>query len=68
MKIDLWEGCYPSRWKGLMVGKNWTNDLLTKYMRYWSNLKITGAFSFDDYRRSEKIPRSNVNQEPLFTE
>jgi len=19
MKIDLWEGCYPSRWKGLMV-------------------------------------------------
>ena len=19
MKIDLWEGCYPSRWKGLIV-------------------------------------------------
>jgi hypothetical protein len=37
------------------VGKGWTNDLLTRYMRYYSNLKITGAFTFDEYRRSEKL-------------
>lgn len=47
------------------VGKGWTNDLLTRYMRYWSNLKITGAFTFDEYRRSERVVRQN-NQSPLL--
>jgi hypothetical protein len=37
------------------VGENWTNELLTRYMRYWSNLKITGAFPFSEYRRAEKL-------------
>lgn len=44
------------------VGENWTNDLLTRYMRYWSNLKITGAFSFDEYRRSEKLHTISKDQ------
>lgn len=48
------------------VGENWTNELLTRYMRYWSNLKITGAFTFDEYRRSEKLVRSNADQEILL--
>lgn len=48
------------------VGKNWTNDLLTRYMRYWSNLKITGAFSFDEYRRSEKLMKINIEQEAML--
>jgi len=48
------------------VGENWTNDLLTKYMRYWSNLKITGGFTFDEYGREEKLYRCNKYQEALF--
>jgi hypothetical protein len=44
------------------VGEHWSNDLLTRYMRYWSNLKITGGFSFDEYRRSEKLQRINKEQ------
>jgi len=44
------------------VGESWTNDLLTRYMRYWSNLKITGGFSFDEYRRSEKLNTENIDQ------
>jgi hypothetical protein len=48
------------------VGENWTNDLLIRFMRYWSNLKITGAFSFDEYRRSEKLIIPNAAQEQLF--
>ncbi len=52
----------PSRYQALnsknrneYIEEGWTNDLLTKYMRYWANLKITGAFSFDEYKRSEKL-------------
>ena len=67
MKIDLWEGCYPSRWKGLMVGENWTNNLLTKYMRYWSNLNKVGGLSFDEWIRFEKQVRINPNQALLFS-
>ena len=37
------------------VGEGWTNELLTRYMRYWSNLRITGAFPFEEYRRTEKL-------------
>jgi len=47
------------------VGESWTNDLLTRYMRYWSNLKITGAFTFDEYKRSEKLSIP-INQEVLL--
>jgi len=61
MKIDLWEGCYPSRWKGLMVDENWTNNLLTKYMRYWSNLNKVGGLSFDERIRFEKQVRINFH-------
>jgi hypothetical protein len=48
------------------VGNGWTNDLLTRYMRYWSNLKITGGFSFSEYKRSEKLTFNNPNQERLW--
>lgn len=48
------------------VEDGWSNELLTRYMRYWSNLKITGGFSFADYRRSEQLPDVAL-QEPLFT-
>lgn len=37
------------------VGEHWTNELLTRYMRYWSNLRIMGGFSFDEYKRQEKL-------------
>lgn len=47
------------------VGDNWNNELLTRYMRYWSNLRITGAFSFDEYRRNEKLTINNRNQMSL---
>jgi hypothetical protein len=59
----------PSRYQPLdtkrrnnYVEDGWTNDLLTRYMRYYSNLKITGAFSFDEYRRSEKLHQSIEGQ------
>jgi hypothetical protein len=52
--------------KNYYVGDNWSNDLLTRYMRYWSNLKITGAFTFDEYRRSEKLIPINDNQMELL--
>jgi len=48
------------------VDPNWTNDLLTKYMRYWYNLRITGAFSFEEYRRTEKINRVDESQTSFF--
>lgn len=44
------------------VGENWSNELLTRYMRYWSNLKITGAFSFGEYKRREKLTAVDENQ------
>ena len=49
------------------VSENWTNDLLTRYMRYYSNLKITGAFSFDEYKRSEQLIK-NTQLETLFVD
>jgi hypothetical protein len=49
------------------VGESWTNELLTRYMRYWSNLKITGAFLFDEYRRIEKLRVDDQAQMALFT-
>ena len=48
------------------VGDNWTNELLTRYMRYWCNLKITGAFSFAEYTRTEKLTRNNERQMELL--
>lgn len=47
------------------VGANWSNDLLTRYMRYWSNLNITGGFSFDEYKRSENLP-VKINQDAML--
>lgn len=44
------------------VGENWTNDLLTRYMRYWSNLNIMGGFSFSEYKRSGYLNTSNDAQ------
>ena len=49
------------------VGENWTNDLLTKYMRYWSNLNKVGGLSFDEWIRFEKQVRINPNQALLFS-
>jgi hypothetical protein len=49
------------------VGENWSEELLTRFMRYWSNLKITGAFSFDEYRRKEKLNYGNEDQLTLLT-
>lgn len=48
------------------VGEHWTNELLTRYMRYWSNLKITGGFSFDEYKRQEKLNQAYDDQPPLL--
>jgi hypothetical protein len=48
------------------VGEHWTNELLTRYMRYWSNLKITGGFSFDDYKRQEKLNQVYDDQPSLL--
>jgi len=31
------------------VGPNWTNRELTRYMRYWANLRYTEAVPFDDF-------------------
>ena len=50
--------------KNSFVGENWTNDLLVKYMRYYSNLNKVGGLSFNDWIRFEKT--GNVNQTPLF--
>lgn len=49
------------------VDGNWTNELLTRYMRYWSNLKITGGFSFEEYKRKENLETVPENQMALFT-
>ena len=48
------------------VGENWTNELLTRYMRYWYNLKITGAYSFSEYRRTEKLAHIDEGQPNLW--
>lgn len=36
------------------VGENWSNDLLIKYMRYWSNLNKVGGLTFDEWIRFER--------------
>ncbi len=48
------------------VGEHWTNELLTRYMRYWSNLKITGGFSFDEYKRQERLNQVCDDQPSLL--
>lgn len=36
------------------VGQGWTDLMLARYMRYWSNLKLFRNFSFDEYTLSER--------------
>ena len=52
--------------RNIYVGEGWTNEMLTAYMRYWSNLKITGGFSFDEYKRTEKLHHFWGGQEALL--
>lgn len=48
--------------KNQFVGDCWTDALLTRYMRYWSNLRYTGGFSFAEYERSEKVIKHHESQ------
>lgn len=48
------------------VGENWSNELLIKYMRYFSNLNKVGGLSFTDWIRFEKMDNKNVVQSELF--
>jgi hypothetical protein len=54
--------------KNTYIGPAWTDALLKGYMRYWSNLKITGAVPFDEYKRRENLPYYDPNQTTLFKE
>lgn len=44
------------------VGENWTNDLLTKYMRYFSNINKVGGLSFLEWIKFEKTERVESEQ------
>lgn len=44
--------------KNAYVGENWTEGLLSDYMRYWSKLNYFGGFSFDEYKNQRaSIPQ-----------
>jgi len=40
--------------KNSYVGKNWTNELLTKYMRYWSNRRIVETIPFEEFDNTRR--------------
>lgn len=43
------------------IGENWSQLLLSKYMRYWSNLKLFRNFSFDEYDfRKDRIQNNKL--------
>jgi len=51
--------------KNEFIAEGWTDALLIRYMRYYSNLSKTGGYSFDKYRRSEQLQK-DIDQETLF--
>ena len=53
--LGLWTN--PMRYQPIMasrrncyVGEKWTQNELTRYMRYWQNLRKTGAIPFNEFR------------------
>lgn len=50
------------------VESGWTESLLVRYMRYWFNLKITGAIPFEEYKRAEKLHKQSEFQLELNME
>jgi len=45
--------------KNSFVDENWTEQLLSDYMRYWSKLRYFGGFSFDDYKNLRHLKTDN---------
>ena len=43
--------------KNNYVGENWNNTLLNRFMRYWSNTRIFGKLSFNQYLKFEDSKR-----------
>jgi hypothetical protein len=52
--------------KNSYVEDGWTNDLLGKYMRYYSRLNYMGGFTFDEYRHHGKVVGGTKEQIPLI--
>jgi len=45
--------------KNSFIDENWTEQLLSDYMRYWSKLRYFGGFSFDDYKSLRHLKTDN---------
>lgn len=48
------------------IDENWNDRLLRDTMRYYSKLNWFGGFSFDEYRRAEKLSDVPQDQPALF--
>lgn len=67
-------GAYPnpmryqpvnSERRNAYVDANWTDAELKRYMRYWSNLRITRKIPFEEFRHRGDEPKPPVSEDQL---